>query len=330
MAILSQEKVLTLDYWKLASKLQVGDYVFDKNGRIVQITLAQPVQPQECFEVVFDDHLRITGDKNLRLGVENKKYRERVCQYKGVFQFRRPLKQMSAQELSEAPLMSKKGATNFSVPTAKAIQMPHQDLPVPPFVFGFWFFARRNKKTLAPPAPVKDQVHSKFKDHGYKIREHEMLSHGVRDFSVTPKIEAQFAFNPPIKIPNNYLLGSIEQRTELLQGILCGKHRQYNKKDDFFRITNKNFRVITQIQGLVESLGIKTRIESFKNRDYYTLHFKSRIKLLDIQESPRVRVHVARRYIKEIRKIPSQMCVHIETNGDDNSILVGEGFISCH
>jgi len=36
MAILATEKVLTLDWWKPASKLVIGDYVFDKDGKIVR------------------------------------------------------------------------------------------------------------------------------------------------------------------------------------------------------------------------------------------------------------------------------------------------------
>jgi hypothetical protein len=50
---------------------------------------------------------------------------------------------------------------------------------------------------------------------------------------------------------------------------------------------------------------------------------------MEHQESPKIKVHTARRQIVAIEKIPAQMCVHIETEGADNSFLVGEGFISC-
>ena len=39
MAILATEKVLTLDYWKPARKIEVGDYVFDKDGKLVKVKL---------------------------------------------------------------------------------------------------------------------------------------------------------------------------------------------------------------------------------------------------------------------------------------------------
>jgi hypothetical protein len=41
MAILATEKVLTLDYWKPAEKIQVGDYVFNQTGDLVKVTLVQ-------------------------------------------------------------------------------------------------------------------------------------------------------------------------------------------------------------------------------------------------------------------------------------------------
>ena len=44
MAILATEKVLTLDYWKRAGSLVEGDYVFDRNGKIVRVKLVQNYQ----------------------------------------------------------------------------------------------------------------------------------------------------------------------------------------------------------------------------------------------------------------------------------------------
>ena len=303
--------------------------MFDRDGRIVRVTLTQPTQPIDCYAVTFDDELQLIGDKNLGFGIETQKYRNRLCSYKGRFAFRRPLKEISLEDLFGIPLVNKNNRKLYSVPTTKPLQMPHQDLPVPPFIFGFWFFARRSTKNVAPARGTREQVHTKFKDHGYKIREHELLKHGERDFSVTPSIESQLAFAIPLKIPNNYLLGSAEQRLELLQGILCAKNRQYNKKQDRFRISHKSFRVIAQLQGLVESLGNKTSVTFDETYKYFTLFFKTRLKLLDFQESPPPKIHLGRRYIKKIQKIPSQLCIHIETDGENNSILVGEGFIPC-
>ena len=83
------------------------------------------------------------------------------------------------------------------------------------------------------------------------------------------------------------------------------------------------------IQSLVESLGSKTRVELDETNNTYYLFFKTRLKLVNNQQSPPVKVHLGRRYIKNITKIEPQLCVHIETTAKDSTILVGEGFIPC-
>jgi hypothetical protein len=328
MAILATEKVLTLDWWKLASKLEVGDYVFDKEGRPVKITLVQQYRPESCYEVMFNDYLTASGDEHLALPTENSKYRKRTYEYRGVQQFKRPLKLIPVSKLLPLSLKNKNNRLEYSVPTAKAIALPHKDYPVPPFIFGFWFFSRRSTKKLAPARGYSEYVTKKFKDHGYKVTEHGILTTGEREISVSPTIESQLIPNVPNQLTQNYLLGSPEQRIELLSGILCAKNRQYSEKTDTFRFTSHHFGTVKLIQGLVESIGCKSKLTHDEYLNNYTISFKSRTQLVPNQVSPPVKVHQARRYVNTISSIPAQLCVHIETNGADNTILVGEGFIS--
>ena len=328
MAILANEKVLTLDYWKPASKLQVGDYVFDRNGQIVQVKLVQEYRAPLCYEVTFNDHLSMAGDNKLGFLVETPKYRKRIYEYKHVQQFRRPLKRFTAEGLDLLELTDHRKRHIFSVPTAKPLALPHQDLPVPPFIFGFWFFNQRAHGRLAAPSKTADYVHEKFRDHGYKIELGRIINTGEREFDTVPTIRSQLIPNPPTKIPENYLLASAEQRTELLSGILYAKSRQYSKSNDKFRISSSHYGTILQIQGLVESLGHRSTVLYDETYQYYTIYFKSRVKLTEEQNSPPIRVHQARRYITNVTQIQDQLCVHIETTAPDNSILVGEGFIA--
>jgi len=329
MAILATEKVLTLDWWKPASKLEVGDYVFDKDGKIVQVKLIQQYYSENCKRVTFNDHLSVSGDTHLNFMVEDLKYRNRVHQYVGRFQFRRPLKQKSVEDLGEIPLRDKRERLVYSVPTTRPLELPHQTLPVPPFVFGLWFFNRKSKGQLSVEGKYHDDVINRLKDHGYKITLGRKRQGNRQEFTITPTIESQLAPNIPNKITNNYLLASPEQRLELLQGIIVAKPAQYREKEDRFRFSSQNLPTVLRIQALVESLGSKTAIEVSKTNNTYRLFFKTRLKLVSNQQSPPIKVHLGRRYIKNISSIPSQMCVHIETTSKDSTILVGEGFIPC-
>lgn len=324
MAILATKKVLTLDYWKPASKIEVGDYVFDQQGNPVKVTLVQHYYANDCYEVEFNDQLTMAGDKNLKFYVEDPKHRQRIVDYKMVQPFKRPLKSLSVAQLADMPLKNKRNRGTLSVQSTKPLKFPHQDLPTPPFVFGYWI-ANRVKGTAMSRIPGhEDYVAQKFKDFGYKIQNR------WRVFYVTPTIESQFMPNVPHRIPLNYLLASVEQRIELLSGILHAKSRQYVKKYDHFKISFKNPHLLYQIQHLVESLGMKTKMYHCEIRNRYTLTFKSKLKLMEIQNSPPLKVHLARRFITKINKIQPQMCVHIETDGEDGSFAVDEGFIPCH
>ena len=325
MAITATTKILTLDYWKIASHLKVGDYVFDRNGKIVRIKTIQQYMAQECYEVTFNDHLSIAGDIHLSFPTENPKYRNRAHTYKGRWKFRRPLKELSVKDLLELPLLDRRNRLVYSVQTAKPLELPHQDLPVPPFVFGFWFFSRINNDFFSLYLAIRDFVREKFKDYGYKVT---WPSKRRKQFTTTPKIALQLIPNIPRFIPSRYLLASPEQRQELLSGIMCAKPHQYNKKTDNFRFTSRVKDTTQRVQMLAESLGCKTRMQYDESMENYTVFFKCRLPIYPDQASPPIKIYHARRYIREINPIPAQMCVHIETDGPDNTFLTGEGFIS--
>lgn len=329
MAILATERVLTLDYWKPAAKVQVGDYVFDRKGKPVRVTLVQEYRAQTCYEVTFLDFLTISGDQHLAFAAENVKYRKRVSSYKGRFKFRRPLLHVTAQTLADGPLRDRRNALIYSVPTADPIQLPHQDLPVPPFVFGFWFFNRNAKKQMFAPKENYPAIASRFKDNGYIpeiVKDHR---NGPTYFVTKPRIEHQLAPNIPTQIPNNYLMGSIEQRAELLSGIMNSHPLRYNPKKDKFMFSHRLKSFSLRVQHLAESLGSKTAMTFYGFRNTFRLTFRSHFKLVPHQEIKPVKVHHNRRTIIGVKQIPAQSCVHIETDGEDGTFLVGEGYIAC-
>jgi hypothetical protein len=327
MAITANTKILTLDYWKPAYKLEVGDYVFDRKGNIVQVKLAQQYQGIRCYEVMFNDYLTVEGDANLALPTENPKYRNRLVTYKGKLQFRRPLKPLTAEQMLDMPLLDQHNRKILSVPTTNPLALPHQDLPVPAFVFGFWFFARRSTGRMAAAKGTTDFVVQKFKDHGYKVVMGPLINTGEREFSVKPTVESQLIPNIPKIITNNYLFSSPEQRQDLLSGIVCAKNRRYNKRSDRFRFSSRQYDTVRRVQLLAESLGGRSSLQSDDYKKDFTVFFKIRALIHPEQSSPKVKVHHGRRYVSKISPIPAQLCVHIETTGEDNTILVGEGFI---
>lgn len=330
MAIIATEKVLTLDYWKPAAKLEVGDIVFNQLGNPVTITLVQQYRSDACYLVRFNDYLQVCGDLKLTFPTENKKYRNRIYSYKGRFKFKRPLKPVPVEDLKDRQLVGVPTFDKLSVPTAHPLKLPIQDLPIPPFVFGYWFFNQKANNKYTFTKNRQEDITTRFKDVGYNVTPGKMTTNRERYFKIFPSVESQLIGNIPNRIPNNYLLASDEQRIELLRGILASRSRQYTKKIDSFRITNANYAIIKQIQFLVESLGCRTKLVYTPQKNSYTCFFKSRLSLVPEQRTMPLKVHHGRRYFMEVEQIASQMCVYIETDGESNPILVGEGLIPCH
>jgi hypothetical protein len=328
MAILANEKVLTLDYWKPARLLEVGDYVFDRTGNLVKVKLVQEYRAQRCYQVTFSDNLTMSGDENLGFPAENPIHRQKIVKYKQVRKFTRKLRPVKVKQILDGPLKHRPKEYKYSIQTAPPLELPHQTLPVPPFVFGFWFFNRKTNRMMTPPKGFSADVHEEFKSAGYKLTEHWLSESGEREFATIPTIESHLLPNIPYKIPNNYLLADVDQRIALLRGIIYSKPRQYNVKKDRFQFSNHNLSVIQQVQALAESLGHKTNILHNARHKAYTLFFKSRLKLISNQASPPLKIVYGRRYIRAIEEISPQTCVHIETTAPDNTLLVGEGFIS--
>ena len=331
MAILANQKILTLDYWKRADELTEGDIVFDMEGNPAEVTLVQKYTPDQCYEVIFNDWLSVAGDDKLGFIAEDYFDRHKERQYKGRNKFNRPLRNISAQDLLDKPIYNPKFKFFiYSVRTTPPLQLPNQDLPVPPFIFGFWFINRKVNQQMIAPVNLGDTVHNAFKDAGYKLRFRDKKPKNRQMFETIPKIESQLAPNIPTRIPARYLMASAEQRIELLRGMLYAKRGSYNPAKDTFRITTQNYQLIKQIQWLVESLGHKTNLFSNELLKNHALTFKSKLPLIENQQSKPLKFVYGRRQIRQIIEIPRYPCVHIETDGKNGTFAVGEGFIACH
>jgi hypothetical protein len=183
---------------------------------------------------------------------------------------------------------------------------------------------------MQAPSQHATYVDEKFKDAGYHLLKTQPRSAAQPRFRTTPPVLQHLAPFTPTKIPNNYLLASPEQRTELLQGILHAKRNRYIKTDDRFQFTSKHEVLARQVQMLAESLGCKTSLNFQQTEKKFVLSIKTRLKLTDEQTPRPIKLRQGWRLISAVREIQPQACVYIQTNGPDGSFLVGEGFIACH
>jgi hypothetical protein len=125
-------------------------------------------------------------------------------------------------------------------------------------------------------------------------------------------------------LPPEYCFGAIEQRIELLQGFLALRPNAYNKKRKDFEVYSQDIRFLIMIQGICESLGMKTQVFHNEKSITHKLRFKTNIPLIKEQEIVPNLKNAGRRMITAVNSAQILSCIHINTA---QPFVVGQGFL---
>jgi hypothetical protein len=329
MAILSDTLVPTPNGWVKANQLLVGDWVFNQGGMPQQIKVIQEYTPLQCYRIELDDGLAVEGDGNLKLHLETKHYRDRLGEYQNrknrqrTKKFTRPLVVKTSEELSEDSLKAYDGRQQYSIQNCQPVRYAARDLPVPPYIFGIWLarITKTGKMWLGSMSLQKLQ--KRFRQHGYMIVTKKAQNRNqIMEFR--PSIRDSFLFADreiPTDLPFYYCDASVEQRLDLLDGLFDGQAIVHQKSRNEYTFKDANYMYVRKVQGLLESLGIKTALHEPMDTNSYVLKFKTL--LLSDRDNPK-KTYFNRRFVKSVEKIPTKPCIHLES---DAQILVGEGFL---
>lgn len=322
MALAASTKIPTPTNWVELGDLMGGDVVFDNLGRPTTIQTVQHYTPAECYEVEFDDGLTIQGDKHLTFQLQDRIWRNCLTRYanysttKKRRPFSRPLITKTVEDMSPLRIGSR---LNYSVPNCLPVQYGHRDLPVPPYIFGVWFASLTPTGKLWLRDKPVNRMQRIFRNYGYfiKTKKHK---NGDTMFDIRPSVRDAFLFAGvaiPTSLPFYYLDAGVSQRIELLEGLIDGGFIKKSKSSNLYTAKNANYHLLRKIQGLVESLGVKTMLNTPNQTTSYTLKFR-------IKDDFSVLYGTNRRFVVNITQIPPQPCVHVVTT---DQFLVGEGFI---
>lgn len=238
--------VATTEGWKTMGTLKVGDFVFDPDGLPVQVVGKSDVYEKQIYEVETDDGHVIETDDDHLWAVRFKN---------GPLE---PFRKLSSKQIMQRMSDPKKGINNTpKIPVHRAAQYPERDLIVPPYVLGAWLGdGVSNDGSMA--CDPKDEAHMRrmFEDRGIQTTDVKAdCRFGTRGLRVKLR-EIGVLHNK--HIPEIYLTASVEQRMELLRGLIdtdgsvgkCGKAT--------FHATPRH--LAEQVLELVNSLGCKARI----------------------------------------------------------------------
>ena len=324
MAIAVDTNIAILNGWGRAGDVTKGDWLYNPHsGLPTQVTNVQKYTPSEMYLVTTHDNVTLEVDRHTKFLVQTLKCRQRAREWMGIRKKGlRPQRYATVEQMLERGLRDYRGEAQYAVKLTAPIQWRTEDHPVPPFIVGMWMTWRNGSDRYRLDPLVARDVKKRIKSSGWSF-----VQHKNEQITVRPSIKTSFLTKYakiPVKLPFNYHFGSVEQRTDLIRGLMALRVGSYYPEDDRFIIKGRDVKFLTNIQGILESLGVKTELFSKDSNVIKELTFRTDIQLLPNQVVKGKFNNPRHRIIKHIQKIQPVECIHIET---EEPFVAGNEFL---
>lgn len=342
-----RHKILTVDGWKRFGDLVVGDYVFHPSGKPTKVTQVHPIDQWDTWEVEISDGTVLTATGEHLFTVEEfvggRKRQRRTLDVRAMAReglvFDRPLTKGSTKA-------SKAGVGKFALPETEPLEFPERDLPVDPWVLGYWLGDGSSHQGAAT-ADVDDLPHvrERLRAAGYDIGAVWAKKEGgrARQFTILGLMGdlRKAGVLQDKHIPDEYLYASVEQRRALIQGLMDSDG--YVDKKGSAEYCQVRKQIADGMAFLLRSMGVKVNVRESEAKLYgrvtgprYRLTFKP-YKHQHLVTLPRraERVQEQRRkpiprVIKDVRRVAPVDARCITVAAEDGLYLVGETMVVTH
>lgn len=232
-------------------ELKVGDTVFDEDGKLTTVTgfFPQPAN-RKCYRVVFSDNSEVIADAEHNWLVNDGDIKTTAEMFNGFM------------------------SHSYAVPLAKPVQYAEQNLPIDPYVLGFWAACGNANGYLSDDQADIDKV---LLERGHKFsrrfevidgRENDMVEvEGFADQLAEIGLLGASDGSSGLELPEAYLIASEGQRRALLGGLLDNGAILHRKNGYVELVVADNPKLATQIVRLVTSLGIFVKQQTMNYAD---------------------------------------------------------------
>lgn len=329
---------------KYMKDIKVGDYVFGLKGEPVRVEFTSDIfYNHDCYEVTFEDGEKIISDAEhlwsvkVRWQDEYKVYTTEEMSTK----FNQPYTRHGVMCDNYV----------YRVPMPEAVQYIEKDLPLDPYVLGVWLGdgnARDTRITCAD-SDLENMLEN-LSNSQYNIKVYDRPKNvSAIGIGVTPRGQEnivktklkQMNLIQNKHIPEIYLYGSVEQRMELLRGLMDTDGTI--DKEGHCEFYQKKYEFVRQVSQLISSLGIKNRIREkrvkYKNKillnhvvSFTTSKEKPCFKLKRKYERLKDVLDKKGEYktivdIKKVNRVPTK-CISVDSQ--DALYLCGNNFTVTH
>lgn len=318
--------IATPNGWTTAKDIKQGDKIFAVDGSITIVTGVSPVHNLDCYEIQFDDGEKQITDATHRWAVKNIRGSDR-----------------QKTHILETQMMAKNYLNpnnTYSVDVCAPLRVPQIPLPMDPYLYGLWLGDRRG----SPGYLTVGYRDSKAIVNVLTARGHEVSDDGwTSDSKMSRKITVAGMHASLIHtkatvtktIPQVFKRASVQQRTDLLRGIIDARATVDRLGRISFSLQTETLE--NEVCEIVSSLGIKidrtTKKKSFVTREpdeiCSLVRHTDKIKLLAAGKSYDF-CHSRRRIIRRIKPVSSVPTICFMVDHPEHLYLVGRAMIPTH
>ena len=329
--------------WTTQGEIQIGDELFDENGKICRVTNKSEIfYDHDCYEVLTDDGAWVIANGahewSVRLGGHGQYGWKKIPEYAGKTG---PKASPDGRHIHTTEFLAKRKGKRAQLQLSGGLDLPDALLPIDPYVLGVWLGDGHSALGRITCHPEDTEILDRVVSAGYTVEQKGYMLYSVtgskkwtRDGLTSDLRKAGLLNNK--RIPSEYLRASSRQRLALLQGLIDTDGSV--NENGMIEFCNTNPNLAFGVQELAISLGVKTSIAESRAMLYgkdcgprwrVTFYLQNAAYLTRKRERTRNGVRTPSRYltVTKVDSVPTQC---IEVDSPSHLYLAGRGLLVTH
>ena len=324
--------VATPQGWRRNGDLALGDHVIARNGKPTEVIAVMDQGVLDAYRVTLSDGTSVITGPDHDWSVYT---HDSFAKSKRLF-VKTTVEMMHDLHYERKTEPNKKPIDKYILPLVEPVQYAHADLSVDPYTLGVLLgdgaISRETAYFICDDPEIADLIEKNNPD--YLINRYKKYSSAGRKHSITPSFMSVLRKlgvahkSDKKRVPQQYLFASVEQRLELLRGLMdTDGSCQPNSRPVFH---SYNAGLANDVAELVRSLGGTARVDIYRNGTEYAV--KMRLPFNPFNLARKAKNYVVKEWKRSVRKIEyvgkeEMRCI---TVADSESLYAANDYIMTH
>ena len=254
--------ILTPSGWTTMGEIKVGDSVITRDGKSAIVDYKTEEMEFDTYEIVLSDgsSFEVGDEHNNIVWMYRKKEREKVLTTKQLLK-----RQLFVETKNRKDSKEPKRQYTYSIPLVSPIEFKHKEFDIEPYVLGYGIANGYLKKgTISSHKDDIEEIRSYICELGYDCSDiYNVVDTNSSRFNIRGGVYKSYSelISRTKRIPKEYFLGSIKQRTELLKGLMDGDGSI--SKNGSVSYSSFNRELAEDVRDLARSLGAISYVKEY-------------------------------------------------------------------